>query len=61
MNALAPLLDLCLQTEFSSLGNTHWYSARSDNPVCKKSLTAVRVVARQAEEVLLGCNHHDDS
>ncbi len=34
MNTLAPLLDPCPHTGFSSLGNTHWYSARSENPVC---------------------------
>jgi hypothetical protein len=26
-------LDLCSHKEFSSLGNTHWYSARSENPL----------------------------
>jgi len=30
-------------------------------PCVNKSLRAVRVVARQAEEVLLGCNHRGDS
>ena len=36
MNTVAPLLDPCPQTGFSSLGNTHWYFARSDNPVCEQ-------------------------
>jgi hypothetical protein len=26
-------LDLCSHKEFSFLGNTHWYSARSENPL----------------------------
>jgi len=26
-------LDLCSHKEFSSLGNTHWYSAQSENPL----------------------------
>jgi len=34
MNMLAPLQDYCPHTDFSSLGNTHGYSARSEKPVC---------------------------
>ena len=36
MNTLAPWLDPGPHTGFPSLGNTHRYSARSENPVCKR-------------------------
>ena len=36
MNMLAPLLDPYPHTGFSFLGNTHGYSAQSENPVCEQ-------------------------
>src|SRR5690606_23893427 len=46
MNPLAPLLDPCPHKKLSSLGNTHWYSARSENSsleqVADKSLRKSR-------------------
>ncbi len=61
MNTLAPLLDLCSHTEFSFFGNTRGIPLERKIPCANKSLRALRVVPRQAEEVLLGCNHHGDA
>jgi len=36
MNVLAPLHDPCPHKGFSSVGNTHWYSSRSENPLCEQ-------------------------
>jgi len=55
MNALAPLLDLCLypkgtsfgaHTGLSSLGNTHRYTARSEN-LARKQISDRREGCRQ--------------
>ncbi len=61
MKSLAPLLDLCLHTQFSSFGNTLGIPLCRNITGVNKSLRAVRIVVRQAEEVLLACNHHGDS